>query len=596
VRARAAPPDLIMALRLEDYAMLGDGQSAALSGIDGSIDWLCWPAFDSSPCFAALIGEEENGFWRIAPDAGVMAAHRRYLDASLVLETTQQTADGTLELTDWMEWAAAPPRLCRRVRCVSGRVRITSQLALRFNYGRALPWLRPLDDRITAVSGPWSVWFDTQQVSSIRDARIYSSFELAAGEVCDFVLTCTRSHEPPPRRLLASESLQGTLAFWQEWSAGHPASGPYGSAITRSLVTLKGLTNRQTGGIVAAPTSSLPERIGADRNWDYRYCWLRDASFTMLALAESGVSEEAQAWRDWLVRAIAGHPAQTQIMYTADGERHIVEWECSALRGYGGSCPVRFGNAAVNQSQHDTYGEVMNALYVARQHGLPPDEDAWLLERSLIDHVAAVWRAADNGLWEFRGAQRHFTLSKVMAWVAVDRAIRCAEEFHHQAPIARWRKLAAAIRNDVLAHGFNQHVNAFTQSYGSERLDASLLLLPLFGFLSPHDPRMLATVNAIERELMVDGLVFRYRSDLSGKAPHEPDEGAFLACTLWLAQVRHMQGRRDDACTLLERVLELRNDVGLLAEQYDVQGKRQCGNFPQTLSHVALINTAIMLG
>ncbi|WP_442793988.1 glycoside hydrolase family 15 protein [Paraburkholderia sp. HD33-4] len=354
--------------------------------------------------------------------------------------------------------------------------------------------------------------------------------------------------------------------------------------------------NHQTGGIVAAPTSSLPERVGGDRNWDYRYCWLRDASFTMLALAASGVSEEAQAWRDWLVRAIAGHPAQTQIMYTTDGARHIVEWECPALRGYQESRPVRFGNAAVNQSQHDIYGEVMNALYVARQHGLAPDEDAWLLERNLIDQVTAIWRAVDNGLWEFRGAQRHFTLSKVMAWVAVDRAIRCTEEFHHRAPIARWRQLAATIRNDVLAHGFNQHVNAFTQSYGSEQLDASLLLLPLFGFLPAQDSRIQATVSAIERELMADGLVFRYRSDASGKAQHEPDEGAFLACSLWLAQVRHMQGRHDDARTLFERVLRLRNDVGLLAEQYDIRAKRQCGNFPQTLSHVALINTAIMLG
>ncbi|MFC0399392.1 glycoside hydrolase family 15 protein [Paraburkholderia rhizosphaerae] len=591
-----------MPLRIEDYALLADGQSAALAGIDGSIDWLCWPSFESSPCFAALIGGPENGYWRIAPDDPLIAMRRRYLGASLVLETTLQTSTGTFELVDWMEWAATPARVVRQIRCVAcaaGRARINSDLAVRFNYGHALPWHRRLDDRVAAVSGPWALWFDMTgppSMSSVSAAHIRSSIELSVGELAQFTLTCCRSHEPPPARVDATQSLDATLRFWRQWSDQHRGRGPDADAVLRSLVTLKGLSNRLTGGIVAAPTTSLPEHIGGHRNWDYRYCWLRDASFTMLALACAGFEHEAQAWRDWLVRAIAGHPSQTQIMYTADGARHIAEWECTPLRGYENSRPVRFGNAAVGQAQHDIYGEIMNALYVARQQGMPPDDDAWVLERGLIDHVEAIWRQPDNGLWEFRDERRHFTLSKVMMWVAVDRAIRSARECDRCAPVGRWKRLAAAIRDDVLAHGFNAHANAFTQSYGSERLDASLLLLPLFGFLPADDPRIEATVRAIERNLMTDGLVLRYRTDglasAAGPASGEPGEGAFLACSLWLAQVRHRQGRRDEAREIFERVLALRNDVGLLAEEYDTCRKRLCGNFPQTLSHVALINAA----
>jgi GH15 family glucan-1,4-alpha-glucosidase len=587
-----------MSLRIEDYALIADGQSAALVGRDGSIDWLCWPSFDASPCFAALIGEPENGYWRIAPDAPVVAARRRYRGPSLVLETTLETASGTLELIDWMEWAASPARIFRQVRCVAGHVRATSELAVRFNYGAALPWHRRLGDRIAAVGGPWALWLDSPRVPSADEARIRTCIDLSAGESADFVLTCCRSHEAPPPPADALASLRVTQHVWQQWAARHPGRGPYADAVLRSLVTLKGLTNRLTGGIVAAPTTSLPERIGGARNWDYRYCWLRDASFTMLALAGAGFEDEAQAWRDWLVRAIAGHPAQTQIMYTTDGARHILEWEGAALRGYENSRPVRFGNAAAMQSQHDIYGEIMNALYVARRHGMPPDKDAWGLECGLIDHVTEIWREPDNGLWEFRDARRHHTLSKVMTWVAVDRAIRSADEFGRGAPVEKWRRLAAAIRSDVLAHGFNAQANAFTQSYGSERLDASLLLLPLFGFLPADDARIEATVSAIERNLMSDGLVLRYLGDGHGTAsdaPQEPiQEGAFIACSLWLAQVRQMQGRRDEALEIFERVLALRNDVGLLSEEYDTIGKRQCGNFPQTLSHVALINAACL--
>ncbi|QYD67260.1 glycoside hydrolase family 15 protein [Paraburkholderia edwinii] len=587
-----------MSSRIEDYALIGDGHSAALVGRDGSIDWLCWPSFDASPCFASLIGEPENGYWRIAPDEPVVAARRRYRGASLVLETTLETASGTLELVDWMEWAATPARVFRQVRCISGRVRVTSELAVRFNYGSALPWHRRLDDRIAAVGGPWALWLDASCVPSADATHIRTRIDLAAGETADFVLTCCRSHEPPAPLADASKSLRATQQFWQQWTARHPGRGPYAEAVLRSLITLKGLTNRLTGGIVAAPTTSLPEHIGGKRNWDYRYCWLRDASFTMLALVGAGFEDEAEAWRDWLIRAIAGHPAQTQIMYTTDGARHIPEWECKALPGYEGSRPVRFGNAAVMQSQHDIYGEVMNALYVARRHGMPPDEDAWGLECGLIDHVAAMWREPDNGLWEFRDGRRHHTLSKVMAWVAVDRAIRSADEFGHSAPVEAWKRLAAAIRGDVLAHGFNAQANAFTQSYGSERLDASLLLLPLFGFLPADDSRIAATVRAIEQNLMSEGLVLRYLGDghdISADAQQEPvQEGAFIACSLWLAQVRQMQGRHGEARELFERVLALRNDVGLLSEEYDTVEKRQCGNFPQTLSHVALINAACM--
>jgi GH15 family glucan-1,4-alpha-glucosidase len=583
-----------MRLRIEDYALLADGRSAALAGNDGSIDWLCWPNFDSSPCFAGLLGDADNGHWRIAPAEPVRAVRRRYIGASLVLETTFETAAATLTLTDWMAWAANPPRLFRRVQCVAGQVRLNSELTVRFDYGRALAWHRRADDRIAAVSGAWALWLDTPLEVRDDSKTIQMSVALSAGDTYDFTLTCCRSHEPPPRKVNAARALRTTLRFWHAWAAsGDCARGPYAEAVTRSLLTLKGLSNLETGGIVAAPTSSLPERMGGTRNWDYRYCWLRDASFTMFALARTGFEREAQAWRDWLVRAIAGHPSQTQIMYTTEGGRQIIEWECPWLPGYEESRPVRFGNAAVLQSQHDIYGEIMNALYVARQHGMPPDDDAWRLECCLIDHVESVWHQPDNGLWEFRAAREQFTLSKVMMWVAVDRAISSAREFGNRAPFARWTQLAATIRHDVLTRGFNPQLRAFTRSYDSDQLDASLLLLPLFGFLEADDPRITATVGAIERELMPDGLVLRYLDQSDAPSHPAQREGAFLACSLWMAQVRQMQGRRAQARELFERVLALRNDVGLLAEEYDTVRGRQCGNFPQTLSHVALINAAL---
>jgi GH15 family glucan-1,4-alpha-glucosidase len=515
----------------------------------------------------------------------VRAVRRRYVGPSLVLETTLQTADGALQLTDWLAWDAYAPMLARRARCIEGRVRLDSELAVRFDYGQTFPWLRRFDDRIAIVSGPCALWFDStlEPQDAGADATLRAHATLTAGDAADFSLTFCTSYEAPPTCPDLDTALETTLAFWRDWAvpAGEVA---YADAIQRSFITLKGLSNSLTGGIVAAATASLPEVIGGARNWDYRYCWLRDASFTLLALASNGYETEAIAWRDWLVRAIAGHPAQTQIMYAVDGSNPVREWECEWLRGYEGSTPVRFGNAAAAQAQHDIYGEVLNALYVARRHGLPPDTDAWALECKLVEHVESVWASADNGLWERRDAREHHTLSKAMTWVAVDRAIRSAREFGHRAPVARWERLAAQIHRDVLDHGFNLAANAFTRSYGSDRLDASLLLLPLFGFLPIDDPRIAGTVEAIERNLLSDGLVIRYRG--------EPREGAFIACSCWLVQVRQMQGRHDEARELFDRVLALRNDVGLLAEEYDNVLKRQCGNYPQTFSHVALINAA----
>lgn len=578
-----------MRLRIEDYALLGNGGSAALVGTDGSIDWLCWPSFDAHPCFCALLGDAGNGRWLIAPDEPVCAVRRRYVGPSLVLETILQSAAGTLELTDWLAWDAHAPMLVRRVRCLEGRVRLVSELSVRFDCGQTLPWLRRVGERIVIVSGAAALWFHStlEPEEPDADATLRTRTTLVAGEAAEFALTYCRSCEAPPARPDLNAALETTLGFWKDW-AKPAADVAYADAVQRSFVTLKGMSNRLTGGIVAAPTASLPEVIGGTRNWDYRYCWLRDASFTLLALASNGYKAEAMAWRDWLVRAIAGHPAQAQISYAADGSRVGCEWQSEWLRGYEGSAPVRFGNAAAAQAQHDIYGEVLNALYVARRHGLPPDADAWQLECRLVEHVESVWTCADNGLWERRDAQEQHTLSKAMTWVAVDRAIRSAREFGLRAPVARWERLAARIHRDVLKRGFNPAANAFTQSYGSDRLDASLLLLPLFGFLDIDDARIAGTVEAIERDLLRDGLVMRYRS--------EPREGAFIACTCWLVQVRQMQRRYDEARALFERVLALRNDVGLLAEEYDTVLQRQCGNFPQALSHVALINAARALG
>ncbi|MBB4512307.1 GH15 family glucan-1,4-alpha-glucosidase [Paraburkholderia fungorum] len=589
-----------MVMRIEDYALLGDGESAALVDRHGSIDWLCWPAFDSDTCFAALLGGPRNGHWQIAPQDPWLTSARRYCGETLILETTFESASGTLVLTDWMAWNASRPVLVRQLRCERGSVRVVSKLLARFDYGRAIPWCVKRDERMQMVCGPRALWLDGASGGSTIDRdTVCASFDMSAGERRDFVLTCCRSYEEAPPRPDLARLLADTSRFWSDWSAQCEIDGDYAEPIRRSLIVLRALTSTATGGIVAAPTSSLPELIGGTRNWDYRFCWLRDAGFTLLALLSGGYHAEAARWRDWLVRAIAGHPAQLQILYGVDGSRRADEWECPWLPGYEHSAPVRFGNAAVNQSQLDVYGEVLNALYMSRCAGLPPDADAWSLEQRLVDHMQDIWREPDDSIWEVRSGPRQFTFSKVMAWVAVNRALRSASEFGMPAPTARWSTLADEIREDVLKHAFDPQLQTFTQSYGSRRLDASCLLIPVVGFLPVDDPRVAGTVKAIERDLMDEGLLLRYRED---EGDDEGDDGVpirgqrpFLPCSFWLAQVRHMQGRDEEARELFDRLIALRNDVGLLAEKYDNLRKRQVGNFPQALSHVALANAGLCL-
>jgi GH15 family glucan-1,4-alpha-glucosidase len=583
-----------MAARIEDYALLGDGRSAALVDRHGSIDWLCWPSFDSDTCFAALLGEPGNGRWRLAPREAILSAKRCYCGQGLVLETTLATGSGIVILTDWMVWGATPPILARRVRCEDAPVLIECELIIRFDYGRAVPWSKKAGTRVQLMAGPQTLWLDSSAELSCVGNDVAMDFTMEPGEERTFSLTCVPSTSSPPPVPDLSAALNSTAAFWAGWSARSRVTGPYTDAIQRSLVTLKALSSLESGGVIAAPTSSLPETIGGQRNWDYRFCWLRDASFTLKALLAGGYHDEAARWRDWLVRAVGGDPAQVQIMYALDGARRVDEWECPWLPGYEHSTPVRFGNAAVGQLQLDVYGEVLNALYLCRRSGLPPDDDAWSLEQGLVDHLAKVWREPDDGIWEVRGGRQPFTFSKIMAWVAVDRALRSAQEFNKQGPIEDWRRLAKRIRDDVLELGFNRKLNAFTQSYGGDTLDASLLLIPLTGFLRADDLRVSGTVDAIERELMEDGLVLRYRTAAASDGMAS-EEGAFLACSLWLAHVQHLQGRESEAQTLFERVLQLRNDVGLLSEEYDFGKRRMCGNFPQAFSHVALVNAGIAM-
>jgi GH15 family glucan-1,4-alpha-glucosidase len=583
-----------MAARIEDYALLGDGRSAALVNRHGSIDWLCWPSFDSDTCFAALLGDAGNGHWRIAPSEAILSAKRCYRGQGLILETTLVTSSGIVILTDWMVWGATPPVLARRVRCEGAPVSIECELIVRFDYGRAVPWSKKAGSRVQMMAGPQTLWLDSSAELSCVGNDVRMSFTLAPGEERTFSLTCVPSTSPAPAVPDMDTALDGTATFWAGWSARSVATGPYADAIQRSLVTLKALSSLESGGVIAAPTSSLPETIGGQRNWDYRFCWLRDASFTLKALLAGGYHDEAARWRDWLVRAVGGDPAQVQIMYALNGARRVDEWECPWLPGYERSTPVRFGNAAVGQLQLDVYGEVLNALYICRRAGLPPDDDAWSLEQGLVDRLGKVWREPDDGIWEVRSGRKPFTLSKIMAWVAVDRAVCSAQEFNKQGPIEDWRRLAKRIRHDVLEHGFNRKLNSFTQSYGGDTLDASLLLIPLTGFLRADDPRVNGTVDAIERELVEDGLVLRYRTGAASDGM-ESEEGAFLACSFWLAHVQHLQGRESKARTLFERVLELRNDVGLLSEEYDFRKRRLCGNFPQAFSHVALVNAGMAM-
>ena len=581
-----------MAARLEDYALIGDCQTAALVAKDGSIDWLCWPRFDSGACFAALLGSADNGRWQIAPVEGQARLARRYRPGTLIVETEITASTGKALLIDFMPPRAAASQLIRLVMGVTGTVAFRTELILRFDYGTAVPWVtRTEAGDLRAIAGPDLVLLRTPVPLRGEKLTTVGEFTVGAGQTVPFVMLYYRSHLTPPEPEDAERALRRADAFWRDWTGRHRHAGRYGEALTRSLVTLKALTFAPTGGIVAAPTTSLPERLGGGRNWDYRYCWLRDATLSLLSLMNCGYFDEARSWRDWLLRAAKGSPSQLQIMYGLAGERRLPECELPWLAGYEGSTPVRIGNAASKQLQLDVYGEVMDALYHARRGGVKHLSEGWDLQIALLAHLEEIWAEPDEGIWEVRGPRQHFTHSKMMAWVAFDRSIKSARAFGLEGPVERWRRLRAQIHAEVCARAFNPERGAFVQSYGSQRLDANTLLIPTVGFLPPDDPRVRGTVAAIERHLMRDGLVLRYdTSETPDGLP--PGEGAFLACSFWLVDAYALMGRRRDARALFERLLALRNELGLLAEEYDPIARRLVGNFPQAFSHIALINSA----
>ena len=582
-----------MAGRIEDYGLIGDLQTAALVGRDGSIDWLCLPRFDSPACFAALLDEDRAGRWLLAPAAEGACTRRRYRGDSLVLETEWESDSGTVRVVDFMPPRGEAPDVVRIVEGVSGRVRMRSELVLRFDYGHVVPWVRTLDGEVTAAAGPDAVWLATPIPLSHENQRIAAEFEVSAGDRVPFVLTYAASHLPRPRPVDADDALSDTLAFWTGWISRCTYQGPWSHAVHRSLLTLKALTYAPTGGIVAAATTSLPEQLGGSRNWDYRYSWLRDATFTLQALLGTGYLREARAWRDWLLRAVAGDPADLQIMYAVDGSRRTPEYELQWLSGYEGSTPVRVGNAAAGQFQLDVWGEVLDGLSLARRDGLPSTADAWDLQRALLDFLEGSWDRPDKSLWEVRGPDRQFVHSKVMAWVGVDRGIHAVERAGLEGPVDRWRQLRTEIHDDVCRHGFDADRGTFTQFYGSEGLDAALLLIPRVGFLPWSDPRVTGTVDAVRHELDHDGLLLRYRPDADGGVDGVAGtESAFLACSFWLADALLGLGRKDEAEQLFTRLVDLSNDLGLLSEEYDVSAGRQVGNTPQAFSHVGLVNTA----
>jgi carbohydrate kinase (thermoresistant glucokinase family) len=583
-------------LNIEDYALIGDCTTAALVGRNGSIDWLCWPRFDGNALFAALLGTSEHGRWRISPADPTPRISRAYHDDTLVLETVFDTADGRVALIDFMPIGGASSSVIRLVKGLSGKVAMQLHLALRFDYGTTVPWVAQLPDGsgLSAIAGPNQVVLRSPVQLQGKNFATVAEFDVAEGESVPFVLTHGPSHLPVPPAIDWKATLQDTEAFWRSWSGRCSHAGPWMESVKRSLLTLKALTYAETGGIIAAPTTSLPEQSGGERNWDYRYCWLRDATFTLMALVSAGYRDEAQAWGQWLRRTVAGSPHQLQIMYGLSGERQLIEWEVPWLPGYQGAAPVRVGNAASAQLQLDVYGELIDAIYQGRTLGLAPVGAGWALQQKLIEHLEQIWEQPDEGIWEVRGGRRHFTFSKIMAWVALDRTVRDAERFNFQAPLDSWRKLRDRMHATICGLGFDSERNTFTQSFGSSELDASLLLIPLVGFLPADDPRVRGTVAAIERELVIDGLVLRYRTkiDIDGLPT---GEGVFLPCTFWLANNYKLQHRDAEACALFERLLSLRNDVGLLAEEYDPKAQRQLGNFPQAFSHLALIGTALSL-
>jgi GH15 family glucan-1,4-alpha-glucosidase len=587
-----------MSVPLEDYGLIGDLQTAALVSRDGSIDWLCFPRFDSGACFAALLGTPENGRWSIRPAGRFHSPRRRYRGDSLILETEFETDEGAVRLIDFMPPRGRAPDVVRIVEGLRGRVEMELDLVVRFDYGQVVPWVRRVDGVRLAVAGPDALRIDTPVELEGRDFHTLGRFAVGPGDRAPFVLTWFPSHEPVPAPVDAEEALSGAEQHWQDWSEVCRQHGVWSEPVRRSLITLKALTYAPTGGIVAAPTTSLPEAIGGVRNWDYRFCWLRDATLTLLTFLRAGYVDEARAWRDWFLRAIAGNPNDLSIMYGLAGERRLPELELDWLDGYQSSRPVRVGNGAHGQRQLDVYGEVGDALYQARLAGIEPSEDAWRMNAKLLEFLEHCWREPDQGIWEVRGPRRHFTHSKVMAWVAFDRAVRSIEQFGKDpAPADRWRAHRAEIHAEVLREGYDAALGSFVQSYGSDRLDASLLMIPLVGFLPATDPRVVGTVAAIERDLLRDGLVERYRADEDNVAVDglPPGEGTFLPCSFWLVQVLALQGRTAQASALFEQLLALRNDLGLLAEEYDVARGRLVGNFPQAFTHLTLVDAAYTL-
>ena len=577
--------------RIEDYGLIGDCETAALVGRDGSIDWLCWPAFDSDACFAALLGTPRHGRWLLAPADEIERTSRRYWDDTLILETRFETADGAVDLIDFMPPRGNASDVVRLVRGVRGRVRMHMQLVIRFGFGADIPWVKKSEDgtALLAICGPDMTVLRTPVQTHGEDMTTVADFWVSEGETIPVVLTYGPSHLPPPKPIDPEHALRDTQEFWTEWCSHCTYRGEHRELVMRSLITLKAQTYAPSGGIVAAPTTSLPEKLGGTRNWDYRFCWLRDATFTLLALMNSGYTAEASAWHNWLLRAAAGAPANMQIMYGIMGQRRLLEWEAAWLPGYEGAKPVRVGNAAHAQLQLDVYGELIDAFHQWRTAKLEMDHTSWDLECTVLQHLAGQWDKPDHGIWERRGAGKHYVLSKVMTWVAFDRGIKSAETFGYKAPLVKWRVLRDAIHRDVCANGFDPELNSFVESYGSKMLDASILLLPSVGFLPPEDPRVRGTIAAVENHLMRDGFVLRHDPR---EAEQQPAEGAFLACTLWLADAYVLAGEFVRAQELFTRVVSIANDLGLFAEEYDSGARRQTGNFPQALTHIALINTA----
>jgi GH15 family glucan-1,4-alpha-glucosidase len=581
---------------IEDYGIVGDGRTAALIGRNGSVDWLCWPRFDSGACFAALLGGADHGHWQIASPDPKATTQRAYCKDTMVLETLFETQTGSFAVIDFMPVDTRHSSLVRIVEGRKGRVPVRLEVTFRFDYGSSIPWVSQLEDGdgIAAIAGPNLALLRSPVKLRGEHLATVADFEIAKGEKVPFVLSYGASYRPFPPAIDPHAARRETEAFWRKWAGACTYKGSRREAVVRSLLTLKALIFAQTGGIVAAPTTSLPEQPGGQRNWDYRYCWIRDATLSLIALMGAGYQDEARAWRDWLHRSLAGTPDDLQIMYGLAGERRLTEWEVPWLPGYGGAKPVRVGNAASGQLQLDVWGEMSDALHIARLGGLVPEPSGWDVQCKALSHLEEIWRQPDDGIWEVRGGRQHFTHSKVMAWVAFDRALKDAEAYKLEGPLERWRDTRARIHDTVCVQGFNAAKGSFMQSFGSSELDATLLLIPQTGFLPIEDPRVAGTIAAVERELMVDGFVLRYRSDeMADGLP--PGEGIFLPCSFWLADCYQRQGRYEEAQALLDRLLALRNDLGLLSEEYDTRGKRQLGNFPQAFSHLALVQTVLGL-